>query len=157
LLEPDLSRVFLLRGVRGAAGGDGRRPPVRRSGAHQADRIPRQPDPEAVVLAAHHDGAFHRDLLRLLLIMWLALVKIAAVAGLIGVAIYGISRIVVDRPPLRVGVLHSLTGNMAISERSLVDAVTLSVEEINGRGGLLGRPIEVVAADGRSDPDVFAR
>ena len=59
--------------------------------------------------------------------------------------------------PIRIGVLHSLTGTMAVSERPLVDAVQLAVAEINGRGGVLGRPLEVVVADGQSDEKVFAR
>ena len=60
-------------------------------------------------------------------------------------------------PPIRIGVLHSLSGTMAESERPLVDAVRLAVEEINAAGGLLGRPVEMVVADGRSDNAVFAR
>lgn len=59
-------------------------------------------------------------------------------------------------PPIRIGVLHSLSGNMAASERPLMDAVRLAVEEINTAGGLLGRPVEMVVADGRSDDAVFA-
>lgn len=59
-------------------------------------------------------------------------------------------------PPIRIGVLHSLSGTMAASERPLVDAVRLAVEEINAAGGLLGRPVEMVVADGQSDPRVFA-
>ena len=59
-------------------------------------------------------------------------------------------------PPLRVGVLHSLTGTMAISEKAVVDATLLAIEEINAAGGVRGRPIEPVIADGRSDPEVFA-
>ncbi len=59
-------------------------------------------------------------------------------------------------PPLRIGVLHSLTGTMAASERPLVDAARLAVDEINAAGGLLGRPVEIVVADGRSDAAVFA-
>jgi urea transport system substrate-binding protein len=58
--------------------------------------------------------------------------------------------------PIRIGVLHSLSGTMAISERSLVDAATMAVEEINAAGGVMGRPIEIVIADGQSDPVVFA-
>lgn len=58
--------------------------------------------------------------------------------------------------PIRIGVLHSLTGTMAISEAPLVDAVRLAVEEINAAGGLLGRPVEMIVADGRSDPAHFA-
>lgn len=57
--------------------------------------------------------------------------------------------------PIRIGVLHSLTGTMAVSEAPLVDAVRLAAEEINAAGGLLGRPVELVVADGRSDAAVF--
>ncbi len=59
--------------------------------------------------------------------------------------------------PIRIGVLHSLTGTLAVSERPLVDAVQMAVTEINARGGVLGRPLEMVVADGQSDPAVFAR
>lgn len=58
---------------------------------------------------------------------------------------------------IRIGVLHSLTGTMAVSEKPLVDAVRLAAEEINARGGLLGKSLEVVVADGKSDPNVFAQ
>ena len=59
-------------------------------------------------------------------------------------------------PPIRIGVLHSRSGTMAASERPLVDAVRLAVEELNAAGGLLGRPVEMVVADGRSNAAVFA-
>jgi urea transport system substrate-binding protein len=59
-------------------------------------------------------------------------------------------------PPIRIGVLHALSGTMALNERSLVDAVRLAVEEINAVGGLLGRPVEMVVADSRSDDSVSA-
>ncbi|GAB4257357.1 MAG: urea ABC transporter substrate-binding protein [Methylomicrobium sp.] len=59
--------------------------------------------------------------------------------------------------PIRIGVLHSLTGTMAVSEAPLVDAIRLAVEEINADGGLLGRPVDMVVVDGRSDWNVFAR
>jgi urea transport system substrate-binding protein len=58
--------------------------------------------------------------------------------------------------PIRIGVLHSLSGTMAASERPLVDALRLAAEEINAAGGLLGRPLELLIADGRSDEAVFA-
>jgi urea transport system substrate-binding protein len=61
------------------------------------------------------------------------------------------------RAPIRIGVLHSMTGTMAISEKSLVDAVAMAVEEINDAGGVLGRRVEMVVADGQSDNAVFAR
>ncbi len=59
--------------------------------------------------------------------------------------------------PIRVGVLFSQTGDMAKSERPLIDAARLAVEEINRKGGLLGRQVETVVADGRSEPAEFAR
>jgi urea transport system substrate-binding protein len=46
---------------------------------------------------------------------------------------------------------------MAISERPVIDAVLLAVEEINEAGGVLGRRVEAVLADGQSDEAVFAR
>jgi urea transport system substrate-binding protein len=60
-------------------------------------------------------------------------------------------------PPIRIGVLHSRTGTMAISERPVIDTVVLAVEEINAQGGLLGRPVQVFQPDGESDETVFAR
>lgn len=60
-----------------------------------------------------------------------------------------------DRP-IRVGVLHSLTGRMASSELPVVDATRFALDELNAAGGVLGRPVEVLVADGRSDPATFA-
>jgi urea transport system substrate-binding protein len=60
-------------------------------------------------------------------------------------------------PSIRIGVLHSRTGTMAISERPVIDTVLMAVEEINAQGGLLGRPVEVFQPDGESDETVFAR
>jgi urea transport system substrate-binding protein len=60
------------------------------------------------------------------------------------------------RDPIRVGVLHSFSGTMAISERSVAEATLLAIDEINGAGGLLGRKLEPVLADGRSDWPTFA-
>ena len=60
-------------------------------------------------------------------------------------------------PPIKVGVLHSSTGTMASSEQPVINATLLAIEEINESGGLLGRPVEAVIADGESDPETFAR
>jgi urea transport system substrate-binding protein len=57
---------------------------------------------------------------------------------------------------LRVGILHSLTGTMAWTEGPVVDATLLAIEEINGRGGVLGREILPVVVDGRSEEAVFS-
>ncbi len=57
--------------------------------------------------------------------------------------------------PVKVGVLHSLSGTMAGSEAPVLDAVLFAVEEVNQAGGVLGRPVKAVIADGRSDPLTF--
>jgi len=62
-----------------------------------------------------------------------------------------------DDEPIRVGILHSLTGTMAISEKPVVDATLLAIEDINAKGGLLGRKLVPVIADGQSDAAIFAR
>jgi urea transport system substrate-binding protein len=59
--------------------------------------------------------------------------------------------------PLRLGVLYSRTGTMAISERATLDGVLVAVAEINEKGGVLGKPLELVIEDGQSDETVFAR
>lgn len=61
-----------------------------------------------------------------------------------------------EESPIRVGILHSLTGTLAISARPVVDATLLAIEEINAQGGLLGRMVEPVIADGTSDSGNFA-
>lgn len=53
--------------------------------------------------------------------------------------------------PLRVGVLHSLTGTMAVSELPVQQATLLAIEELNASGGVLGRRVEAVPADSASD------
>ncbi|WP_339189100.1 urea ABC transporter substrate-binding protein [Paenibacillus sp. FSL R5-0490] len=58
--------------------------------------------------------------------------------------------------PIKVGILHSLSGTMAISEVSVKDAEMLAIEEINAAGGVLGKQIEPVIEDGASDWPTFA-
>ncbi|HVT48124.1 MAG TPA: urea ABC transporter substrate-binding protein [Vicinamibacterales bacterium] len=58
--------------------------------------------------------------------------------------------------PIKIGILHSLTGTMAISETSLRDAVQMAVDEINASGGVLGRQVEPVIVDPASNWDLFA-
>jgi urea transport system substrate-binding protein len=58
--------------------------------------------------------------------------------------------------PIKVGVLHSLSGTMAVSERTVADATLYAIEELNRRGGVLGRKVEPVVVDGKSDWSVFA-
>jgi urea transport system substrate-binding protein len=75
------------------------------------------------------------------------------VAGLASVLIAKTSRVL----PIRLGLLQSRTGAMMISEKSMIDAEMMAVDEINARGGLIGRKIEVAIADGRSDWPTYAR
>ncbi|WP_409978148.1 urea ABC transporter substrate-binding protein [Leptolyngbya sp. PCC 6406] len=57
---------------------------------------------------------------------------------------------------IKVGILHSLSGTMAISETTVVDAEMLAIKEINAAGGVLGRQIEPIQEDGASDWPTFA-
>ncbi len=57
---------------------------------------------------------------------------------------------------VKIGVLHSLSGTMAISETSLRDVVLMAVDEINAKGGILGKKIETVVVDPASNWPLFA-
>ena len=68
-----------------------------------------------------------------------------------------------DAPPaaktgetVKVGVLHSLSGTMAISETSLRDVLLFAFDEINAKGGVMGKKIEPVIVDGASNWPLFA-
>ncbi|KOP25241.1 ABC transporter substrate-binding protein [Hapalosiphon sp. MRB220] len=56
---------------------------------------------------------------------------------------------------IKVGILHSLSGTMSISEKSVVDAEKLAIKEINAAGGVLGKQIEAIVEDGASNWDTF--
>jgi urea transport system substrate-binding protein len=84
-----------------------------------------------------------------------AIVCIVLLVGL--VALGFIAQGNVKREPIRVGLLHSLTGTMSISERAVVDATLLAISQLNRRGGVLGRQIEPVIVDGESNWSVFAQ
>ena len=58
--------------------------------------------------------------------------------------------------PIKIGVLHSLSGTMAISETTLKDVMLMLVEAQNAKGGVLGRPLEAVVVDPASDWPLFA-
>ncbi|NLD53749.1 MAG: urea ABC transporter substrate-binding protein [Burkholderiaceae bacterium] len=61
-----------------------------------------------------------------------------------------------DKSPIKVGVLHSLSGTMAISETALKNTALMTFEEINAKGGVMGRPIEPVVVDPASNWPLFA-
>lgn len=52
-----------------------------------------------------------------------------------------------DKEPIKIGVLHSLNGTMAISEVSLRNVVLMAAEEINENGGIMGRQVQPVIVD----------
>jgi len=59
-------------------------------------------------------------------------------------------------PTIKVGLLNSLSGTMAISEVTVRDALRLAIDEINTAGGVLGKKIEPISDDGASDWPTFA-
>ena len=61
-----------------------------------------------------------------------------------------------DEPAIKVGILHSLSGTMAISEAVLKDTVLMLIADQNKKGGLLGRKLQPVIVDPASDWDLFA-
>lgn len=61
-----------------------------------------------------------------------------------------------DGDTIKVGLLHSLSGTMAISEVTVRDAELLAIEQINAKGGVLGKKIEPIEEDGASDWPTFA-
>ena len=60
------------------------------------------------------------------------------------------------KDPIKVGVLHSLSGTMAISETALKNTALMTFEQINAAGGIMGRPIEPVVVDPASNWPLFA-
>src|SRR5262245_53500488 len=84
------------------------------------------------------------------------LALIIALASVILVGVFFIARGQAAAEPIRVGVLHSLTGTMGISEKPVVDAELMAIDEINQKGGVLGRQIQPIVVDGQSDWATFA-
>ena len=72
-----------------------------------------------------------------------------AVSGLISLPAFAADTI-------KVGVLHSLSGTMAISESVLKDTVLMTIDEINAKGGVLGKQLEAVVVDPASNWPLFA-
>ena len=78
--------------------------------------------------------------------------KIALVASLAA----GLSLPVLSAETIKVGVLHSLSGTMAISETTLKDTILMLVEDQNEKGGVLGKQLEAVVVDPASNWPLFA-
>ena len=85
-------------------------------------------------------------------------VGLAAAAPLAPLLMSGCSAETPGQDSVKVGILHSLTGTMAISEISLADMEIMAIEEINAAGGVLGKRIEPVIEDARSRAeDIFPK
>ena len=57
---------------------------------------------------------------------------------------------------IKVGILHSQSGTMAMAEKPMIQAVEMAIDEINASGGVLGKQITYVSEDGASDAAIFA-
>jgi urea transport system substrate-binding protein len=80
--------------------------------------------------------------------------------SLIGVIVAIISGVMVWQSysvePIRVGVIYSQTGKQASTEQAVLQATLAAIDDINEQGGVLGRPVVAVLADGASTPSTFA-
>ena len=82
---------------------------------------------------------------------------IAVAAGLgLAAPLAGIAPALSADDTIKVGILHSLSGTMAISETTLKDVMLMLIEEQNKKGGLLGKQLEAVVVDPASDWPLFA-
>ena len=79
----------------------------------------------------------------------------AAAGAMLGVVAAGATP-ALAQDTIKVGVLHSLSGTMAISETTLKDTVLMMVDDINKKGGLLGKKVEAVVVDPASNWPLFA-
>ena len=77
-------------------------------------------------------------------------------SGMVGATEVNTTGLAVTDDTVKVGILHSITGTMAISETGSVEAEMLAIEQINAAGGVLGRQIEIIQEDGASDWPTFA-
>ena len=76
-------------------------------------------------------------------------------ATVFGAVIAASSGVAAMAETIKVGILHSLSGTMAISETSLKDTMLMLIEEQNAKGGVLGKQLEAVVVDPASDWPTF--
>lgn len=77
-------------------------------------------------------------------------------ALLVGALISSSMPVQAAEPPIKVGILHSLSGTMAISEAPIKEVILMAIDEINKSGGILNRQVEPVVEDPASNWDLFA-
>ena len=122
-----------------------RNPKPSRCSAELGLDLAAMPVPAAGPVNAHQEGR-HRVLNR----TWQAAFAAAVIAGAAGPAAAQ------TQGTIKIGVLHSLSGTMAISESTLKDTVLMMVDDINKKGGLLGKKVEAVVVDPASNWPLFA-
>src|SRR6202166_2812066 len=82
--------------------------------------------------------------------------KVMFMAGLLLAAVMAFSGVASAQGTIKVGILHSLSGTMAISETTLKDTILMMIDAQNKKGGLLGKKLEAVVVDPASDWPLFA-
>src|SRR5260370_577670 len=100
--------------------------------------------------AAGSPKANYQGEMRVLTRIWRAALAATVIAGA------GSAATAQTQGTIKIGVLHSLSATMAISETTLKDTVLMMVDDINKRGGLLGKKIEPVVVDPASNWPLFA-
>ncbi|MCR5762538.1 MAG: urea ABC transporter substrate-binding protein [Treponema sp.] len=80
--------------------------------------------------------------------------EIVFISAVFSLFVMGCSRLK-NEATVKVGILHSLSGSLSESEVPISDAELMAIEEINEKGGVLGKKIEAVIEDGESDPKKF--
>src|SRR4051812_516435 len=83
-------------------------------------------------------------------------IRATAVCAALGTALATGGGLSAQAPTIKIGVLHSLSGTMAISETTLKDTVLMLIDEQNKKGGVLGRKLEAVVVDPASNWPLFA-
>src|SRR3954470_3369437 len=76
--------------------------------------------------------------------------------SLLGIAVSAMAATAIAADTIKVGILHSLSGTMAISETVLKDTALMTIAEINAKGGVLGKQLEPVVVDPASNWPLFA-
>jgi len=84
------------------------------------------------------------------------LLQMAALSGAASLTGMAPNLFAQSKQPIKVGILHSLSGTMAISETSLKDVALMTIADINAKGGVMGRPLEAVVVDPASNWPLFA-
>ena len=83
-------------------------------------------------------------------------VKQLALAASVAAIGFGSTSLYAQGKTVKIGVLHSLSGTMAISETTLKDVMLMLIEQQNKKGGLLGKKLEAVVVDPASNWPLFA-